>query len=437
MSNVFKASILLAFFFGINKVVALLRQTIIARQFGFSPAIDAFNVSNNLPDLLFSLISGGALTLAFIPIISEYIETKSRRDTWKLFSNVANIVFLLTAVLSILVGIFAEPLVQSELGIAPGFNPSQQQVVVDLMRINLFATLIFSISGLVMSVLQAHKHFLFPAIAPIFYNVGQIIGALVLAPARGFDMGIYGLAVGVVLGSVFHLGIQIPGLLKYGFQWFPYINFKDEGLKKVLALMGPRILTVFLIQIIFLSRDNFASRLEAGAVTALTYGYFIFQVPETLIGTALGTALLPTLSQLVSAHKKKEFETLLYKSLRILAVISILATIATAVSLPYLMKLVFNFDATQSRLLIFTTNAYMIGLISNTILEVVVRAFYARQEATVPLTATFVRAIIFIVLAFISYKTYGPIGLALADTIAVTVETFILLYLLRSLIRRV
>lgn len=435
MSNLFKASILLSFFFGINKVVGLLRQVIIARQFGFSPEIDAFNVSNNVPDLLFSIISGGALALAFIPIISDYIETKTRADTWKLFSNVANIVFILTAVLSLIVGIFAEPLVSSQVGIAPGFSQSQQQVVVNLMRMNLCATLIFSISALIMSVLQAHKHFLFPALAPILYNVGQIVGALVLAPAGLGGMGIYGLGAGVVLGAALHLAVQIPGLMHYGFRWFPRINLKDEGLRRVMVLMGPRILTVFLIQLVFLSRDNLASRLEEGAVTALTYGYFIFQVPETLIGTAVGTALLPTLSQMVSVHKRAEFAVLLKKSMLVITGLSVLATVATAVALPFFMQYVFRFRAEDSQLLIWTTNAYMIGLLSNTLLEVVIRAFYARKDANTPLIATLIRTVIFISLAFFSYRAYGPVGLALADTLAVTVETVILIYLLRRLLR--
>ena len=185
-------------FFGVNKIVALLRQALIARQFGITPDIDAFNISNNIPDLIFSVISGGALALAFIPVLTEYFDQKGTRAAWKLFSQIANLVFFTTAILSIVVILFAPSIIGSRFGVAPGFSQGQQLLTTRLMSINLIATLIFSLSGLVMAALQSKKHFLLPAIAPILYNVGQIIGALVLTPF--FHRGVYGLAYGVVLG---------------------------------------------------------------------------------------------------------------------------------------------------------------------------------------------------------------------------------------------
>lgn len=243
MSQLFKASLLLTVFFGLNKLVALVRQVIIGRQFGLSSEIDAFNVANNLPDLLVSLIAGGALALAFIPVLSEYRTKYGSEPTWKLFSHVANLVFLLTAILSILATYFAPALVSHQLGIAPGFNPAQQIMVVNLMRLSLLATLIFALSGLVMSSLHAHKHFLLPALSPILYNFGLIFGALFLSP----NLGVYGLGIGVIIGALLHLLIQIPALLKFNFRYFPILNLTDPGLIKVLKLMGPRILTVLLI----------------------------------------------------------------------------------------------------------------------------------------------------------------------------------------------
>ena len=180
------------------------------------------------------------------------------------------------------------------------------------MRLNLIATLIFSISGLVMAGLQANQHFLFPAMAPLFYNIGQIIGVTILSPSEGYSLGpvtlpamglgVQGLVYGVLLGASFHLLIQIPGLIKHKFHWIPSLDFRNTEVMKVLRLMGPRFFTILLIQLIFFIRDNLASRLAEGSVTSLTYGWMIQQVPETLIGTAIGTALLPTLAEHFSAR---------------------------------------------------------------------------------------------------------------------------------------
>src|SRR3989304_715276 len=174
------ASLLVAFFFGVDKLVALARQVIVARAFGLAPGLDAYNPSNNLPDTLFALISGGALTIAFIPVLTETLEREGRAGGWRLFSLVANLAFVVTAALAALIALF--PLTLAKRVITPGFPLAQQMLVADLMRLNLIATLIFSLSGLVMGALPANQHFLLPALAPILYNVGQIAGGTLLKP---------------------------------------------------------------------------------------------------------------------------------------------------------------------------------------------------------------------------------------------------------------
>jgi putative peptidoglycan lipid II flippase len=423
MSALFRASLLISIFFAVNKLVALLRQVIIARQFGLNESIDAFNVANNYPDLIVSLISAGALSFAFIPVLSEYKNLVGLKKSWQLFSQIANLVLLVTVGLSILIAIFAEQLVRASWGIAPGFNPSQQVLVVDLMRLNLLATIIFSVSAMFMASLHTHKHFLLPAIAPILYNAGQIFGAFVLAPT----MGVYGLGIGVIIGSLLHLLIQIPALFKFEFSWLPILNFKDKYVQKVLSLMGPRIVTVFLINLIFVARDNLASRLEVGAVSALTYAYFIMQVPQTLIGTAIGTALLPTLSEITD--KREQFEDTLARIIQVMIAICLIITVVLSIGLAELVRVVFNFSESQTNLLTLTTIAYMIGLLGHCLLEVVSRGFYAKQDAKIPLVATILRAIIFIVLSLMMFDSLGVVGLALADSISVSIEV-LLLYLL-------
>lgn len=432
MSRVFKASLIIGIFFGMNKVLGLLRQYLIAKQFGFSPEIDAFNVANNMPDLIFSLFAGGALAMAFIPVFTEYLDTQGSVISWKLFSKVTTILFLITAFASLVIAILAPVLVSSQIGIAPGFNMSQQALVVNLLRINLIATLVFSISGLITASLQAHKHFLLPAIAPLFYNLGIIFGAIVLSPI----FGIYGLTYGVVIGAVLHLLVQLPALFRYKFHFSISIDLNDPGVRKVFKLMLPRILTVLLIQITFLLRDNFASRLEGGSVTALTYGYFIMQVPETLIGSSIAIALLPTLSSHISKLKQEEFSRVLTSSIRILIAASIIPIVLVFATLGPILKLIFNFPVAQRDLLMWTTQAFMAGLLGQILLEVFVRAFYARQIATVPLIATLIRTVIFIVLGVMFYKSSGAVGIAAIDSFSVSVEAGILFIMLLPLIRQ-
>ena len=136
-SRITRISLLLAVFFGIDKLLGVLRTVIIGRQFGLSEELDVFNAANNLPDLLFALISGGALAIAFIPVLSEILSKEGRKSAWRLFSQVANLAFIVTAVLAVIVALLAAPIVKSQIGIAPGFSPEQQELVIQLMRLNL------------------------------------------------------------------------------------------------------------------------------------------------------------------------------------------------------------------------------------------------------------------------------------------------------------
>jgi putative peptidoglycan lipid II flippase len=435
-----RISLLLAGFFALDKVLAVLRQVIIAREFGFSPVLDAFNSANNLPDLLYMLISGGALAMAFIPVLSEFMVKKGRPAAWDLFSRIANLAFLVTAVLSIVMALLAEPLVSWRLGVAPGFTPEMRSLVAELMQLNLIATLIFSLSGLVMAGLQANQQFLLPALAPILYNVGQIFGALVLSPEKGvtiggvtlpaFGMGVHGLVYGVILGAALHFLIQVPGLIKYKFHWTPAIGLRDPGVRQVLRLLGPRVITMLFIQLIFIARDNLASHV-VGAVSALTYGWMILQVPETLIGTAIGTALLPTLGEQLAQGDRQEFHHTIERALRVLVGITLPVSIVIGTGIGPLLQVAFGLDAATTALVTWVTRAYLVGLVGHCVLEVLARSFYAQQDAKLPLLASGLNLLINLILAVLLYKPLGAAGLALAISLSYTVEAIFLWVILQ------
>jgi len=426
LSFLARTSILIAFFFFIDKILAFVRVGIISRRYADSiQLLDTFNAANNLPDVLFALISGGALAMAFIPLMSEYLTTKGRAAAWDLFSRVANLAFVVTGSIALIIAVFAVPIVNAQIGIAPGFGAEQRQLLAELMRLNLVGTIIFSISGLVMASLQANQHFLLPAMAPILYNVGQIIGAIFLVPR----FGIHGLVYGVILGAVLHLLIQVPALFKYEFKWTPAFDLRHTGLIEALKLLGPRLLTMFGIQLIVIARDNIASRLgQVGAVTSLTYGWMIMQVPETLLGTAIATAMLPTLAEFAARADWNGFRLAIERALRVLIALTIPVAAVLAAGINPLVRVVFGFDAATSTLITWTTRAYLLTLTGYSIQEIAARSFYARKEPMFPLYAVLLRLAIFILIGIAGITLFRNIGapvIAFAET-ALLVESIVL-----------
>jgi putative peptidoglycan lipid II flippase len=440
LSHVARSSLLIAFFFGIDKALGLFRQVVIGRQFGVGAELDAFNAANNLPDLLFALISGGALSIAFIPVLSEAMSRDGRKALWALFSRVANLAFVVTGGLAIVFALFADRLVRAELGVAPGFTPELQSLVAELMRLNLIATLLFSLSGLVSAGLQANQHFLLPALAPVLYDVGQIFGAVVLAPEQGytifgltlpaFGMGVQGLVYGVILGAALHLSVQIPGLIRYGFRWLPSLRLRHPDVLKVVRLMLPRILNIGVFQLVFVVQDNLASRLEEGSITALTYGWQVMQVPETVIGTALGIAILPTLAEHFAQGDDEGFQERTSRALRTMLALTLPAAFLLMVTVRPLVQAAFAFDARGTDLVVWASRAYLIGLVGHTLLEVAGRAFYARQDARTPLIASVLSGLVFTIAGVLLFRPLGASGIGLSNSLAFSVEAAFLLILL-------
>ena len=424
MSRIARSSLIIAFFFGLDKILGLLRAVLFNRMYAPSER-DVFFISNNIPDLLSALISGGALGIALIPVLTEHIQREGRPAAWQLFSQIINLAFLVTAAIAALIILLANPLIQYV--IAPGFNdPLKWEMAARLMRLDLLAILIFSISGLVMAGLQANQHFLLPAMAPGLYNMGQIFGILIFAPR----FGIYGLAYGVILGALLHLCIQIPGLVHHKFHWAPAIDLHNPGVRQVLRLMGPRVLTMLCLQSYFLTRDRFASFFQEGAVSALNNGWFIQQVPETLIGTAIAIALLPSLSEYLTNEERQRFQDTVNRALRVMLALTLPAAVLLAVAIRPLVQVVFRFEPAETEMVIWATRAFLLGLAGHTWLEVAVRSFYAQQDARTPLLAAFCQALVFPAVAWALSSQLGSTGIALADTLTFTGQALFLLFLL-------
>ncbi len=439
MSHFAKSTLIIAFFFSVDKVLAFARQLIFTNQFGLSYQLDVFNAANNIPDLLSALISGGALGVALIPVLSDYMQKSGRSSAWELFARILNLAFIVTAGLAILIALIAPWLISNV--IAPGFPAEQKALSVQLMRLDLIAILVFSISGLAMAGLQANQHFILPALAPALYNIGQIFGGLVLSPETGyriagitlphFNLGVHGLVYGVIIGAVLHLLIQVPGLIRYGFRWKPIVGLRTPGVKQVLVLLGPRVLTMLFIQIYFIARDNLASGLGEGSITALNLGWFIMQVPETLLGSAIAIALLPSISEIFARGEHEKFRDTVNGAVRVLLALTIPAAVLLGVGLrPLLARAFPGFDSGQVDLVVWITQLYLAGLIGHALLEIASRAFYAQQNALIPLFAAGLSSMAFIILAIVLTSLMGAAGIALAGSLAFTSEALILLWLL-------
>jgi putative peptidoglycan lipid II flippase len=438
MSHFARSSLIIAVFFGLDKIFSFVRALIVNRQFGLTYELDVFNAANNIPDLLSALISGGALGVALIPVLSEYLEKDGRSAAWDLFSRIVNFAFIVTAVIAIGVVLSAPWLVENV--IAPGFPADQKALTIQLMRLDLLAIIIFSISGLVMAGLQANQHFVLPALAPTLYNIGQIFGAVILAPEGsttlgpitlpGFGLGIHGLVYGVIIGAALHLGIQLPGLARHHFRWTPRINFHHAGVRQVLRLLAPRVVTMLFIQFFFLVRDNLASGMGEGAVTALNLGWFIMQVPETLLGTAIAIALLPTIAEIFARGEKDNFSQSVNRAIRSILALTVPVAILLAVGITPLAQGAFEFDPSETARIVIATRFFLLGLAGHALLEIASRSFYAQQDAITPLIAAAINALVYYTLAIVLSNQFGFWGIALANSIAFTSEALLLLWLL-------
>jgi len=447
----FSTAMLMAIF-ATTKAISLAQTFIIANVFGISADLDAYVSANRIPELIVVLVSGGALTHAFIPIFSGFLARDDRQGAWRLASHVANTVLLAAFVLSTLV-FAAAPLLVDQV-IAPGFDAATRAQTVGLMRILLLGTLIFALSGLASGVLQSHNHFLLPALAPIMYDVGILFGIVVLLPRLGLE----GVAIGTVLGALGHLLIQVPGLVHYGARWRAELGWGDPTLWRVARLMIPRIIGLGVFQFNFLVMTNVASRLGTGSVSALDWGWRLMQIPQTLIGTAMGIVIFPTLAALSELGDSAGKRSAMSGALRFIMIASIPSAVGLIlIGMPLISLLERGaFDASASLLVYSTLRAFTLGLITHSMLEIVARAFYADKDTLTPLWAALIGAALNFILVFVlsgvgaveanslynaiarQFTTLGytPIsgdvsGLALANSLGVLVEVSVLLAILR------
>ena len=412
----------------LSKVLGLVRDRLLAHV--FSPdKIDIFWAAFRLPDFIFQIIILGALSVAFIPVFTEHLENKGKEDAFEVASAVLNVSLAIFIFITILIYIFAQPIIANL--IAPGFTPDKQLQVVALTRIILFGQVILVLGSFFIGISQSFQRFIIPSLSPVFYNLGIILGIVFLSKY----FGIAGAAYGVVLGAFLHAAIQIPLVWSMGFRFKFPPRFFNSGVKEIMQLMSIRTIGLAAEQINETVGVALATLVSIGSVTYLTFAAHLQVVPIGLFGATLAQAALPVLSSEKVRGKIEEFKVTILTTLHQILFLTLPASAILIVIRIPVVRLVFgasqfNWEAT---VLTGATLAFLsVGLAAQAISLLLVRGFYALKDTKTPVIVSIVVVILNIILSvyFISVLKLGVWSIGLAGSIAAIVSAVLLFWTL-------
>ena len=425
-SGLVRAGLILSAAFLVSRVLGYVRTVVLGTTFGAGPELDAFFAAFRLPDLIYQAVAAGAMGSALIPVLSGLFASGDRARAWRVVETVANLLLIVLTVLAVGAFIAAPTLVRA---LAPGFDDAGLARTTDLTRIMLIAPILLALGAVATSSLNAEGRFTAAAFAPIVYNLGIIGGAVVLGPS----IGVAGLAVGVVVGAVGHLAIQVPPLFGLGFRPGFAVDLKDEAARRVLTLLGPRALGLGASQVTFIVMTALASSQGEGAVSAYSIAFAVLQIPIGVIGVPLGIVIFPSISREHALGAVDSFVGLVTRSVRLLVFAMVpIAALGIALRGP-IVELLFGygkFDAADIDRTAATLAAFLIGLPAHASIAVLARAFYARQDTRTPVLAAVLAVAINVALGIAFAGPFGLPGLAAAIAIAAWIEAAVLLIVL-------
>lgn len=413
-----------------SRVLGFLRDRILASQFGAGDVLDAYYTAFRIPDLLYSLLVLGALSAAFVPVFTEFLAEKKKEDAWKLASGTLYLLLVFLGGLAILGMLFAPWLVHV---IAPGYDPLKLDLVILLTRVMLLSPIFLAVSAVFGGVLVSFKQFIAYSLAPIFYNIGIICGALFLVPS----LGPVGLAWGVVLGSVLHMLAQYPSLRHTGFRFtFEAMKvWQDETVRRVIRLMIPRSLSLAVNQVSLLAVTIFASLLASGSLAVFTLANNIQSVPLGLFGIAFSVAVFPSLA-FFAAKKRDEdfFDILTQTSRRILFFVIPLAFFMIIFRAQFVRVILGagNFDWEDTILTFEVLKFLSLSLFAQSLIPLFARAFFALQNTKMPFYIALVSAGVQIALIPILLPEYGVLSLAISFSAGSILNIILLYFALRK-----
>ncbi|MGF7184596.1 putative peptidoglycan lipid II flippase [Desulfitispora alkaliphila] len=410
-----------------SRLLGFGREMAIADRFGASEAVDAYLVAYTIPYFLQAIL-GAALVTAAVPVFTKYIVDDNREEAWKVASILINITGVLLIAFT-LVGILGST--QLVKLMAPGFNPETTALASHMTKIMFPAVIFMGVGMLLTGILNAFHYFALPAFAPGFSNL-VIIATVVLL---GAQYGIEGLAVGTLVSMLGFLIIQYPLLRKLNFKYTFSFDYKHPAVKKVGYTIMPIVIGVAVNQVYFAINRIFASGLVEGSISALNYSQRLMQLPLGIFVVAVSTAIFPALAAQAIKNQRFELGQTLIRGLRLVTLVSIPAAVGLIVLAEPTVKLLFERGAFDHRATVMTAQAlifYSIGMFAQGANLVITRAYYALDDVKTPVIMSLISVAVNIALSFALIGSMAHAGLALANSVAATVNTVLLYLYLRK-----
>ncbi|KKR03576.1 MAG: Integral membrane protein MviN [Parcubacteria group bacterium GW2011_GWF2_39_13b] len=455
------AAILLGAASLISRILGLLRDRILAGKFGAGDELDIYFAAFRIPDLIYNLLVVGALTAGFIPVFAAYWnkekkqivdfssppqmrggqggvlkidntspssssteEGRNNNEAWHLANGVLNLIVLGLIIVCGLTAVFARQIVPL---IAPGFNPQKIEMTINLTRLIFLSPIFLGISGVFSGILQSFKNFLAFALAPIFYNLGIIFGAIFLTKY----FGIYGLGLGVVLGAFLHMLIQIPPAIACGFRYRVTFDFFHEGIIKIIKLMVPRAISLGISQLNFVALTFVASSLAAGSIAIFNFAYNIYTLPFGIIAVSYAVAVFPSLTEAAVKKDWQDYAKNFSSTFRQILFFIIPASIFLVVLRAQIVRVILGsgkFDWQDTILTIQSLQYLAIGLFADSLVLLMMRGFFAIENTKTPAIISLIGTIIRLFSAIILVKYFSVAGLALGYAIG-SIACMILLWI--------
>ncbi|MBI2642136.1 MAG: murein biosynthesis integral membrane protein MurJ [Candidatus Wildermuthbacteria bacterium] len=378
-ASITQGASLLAIFSMLSAGLGLVRDRLLASQFGAGAELDAYFAAFRVPDFLYNLLVLGGVSAVFLPLFAEYME-KNKEQAWKFVNNLLHTVAILVGVLALLVAFFAPFLVNL---IAPGFSLEQKHVMVTLVQLMLVSPVLFAVSSVFSGILQYSSRFFWYALAPVVYNLGIIGGIIFLTPL----FGIFGVGLGVVIGALLHVLIQLPSAIISGFSWKPVLNFGDQGIRKAFLLALPRTIGGVAYHFNLVVMTALASLFATGSVTALGFADRFQQFPIGIVAIPFALAAFPVLSRLSARRDKAQFVSTLFSTFFRVALHALPLALILFFFRDLLVDLVLKvgkFGQADARLTASLLGMFALGILFQVFIPLLIRAFYSLHDTKTP-----------------------------------------------------
>lgn len=399
----------------------------------YPTGIDAYTAAFTIPDFMFFILTSGALAVSFIPVFNQRLVTGNKKSAWELSSSVLNLMALATLIASILIMIFADPLVRYVVG--PGLDEPGTILAINMMRVIAINPFLMSIATVLSSIQQAVGRFVFYALAPAVYNIGILIGILFFTNGINifgvqiFDGGIMGVAIGVVFGAILQVIISLIGLFGLGVDYEFKIYWKNHGFRGVLKLLPARSLDQGIDYVNTIVNTNLSSRMGAGAMRSYQQATSLHQMPVNLIGVAISTAFFPQMTEQLGEGKEDEYYATLRAALRSIIWISLPVAVVAFFARGYVVSFIKNGGDT---LIASVLGTLVIAIFARSVFHIASRGFYAKQDTRTPFIVSIVAVGLSTLLAVLfTMMGFGPEGLGYAQSIGALLEIIILIGLLQ------